>query len=138
MGEADGSIMAVIMTAHIAQSSNKCGASQLAVIIHALAPVIGPYISRAITTIHVHDTSGIRTSRATRGVRSYRNADSRIVGVRSSGAGCGMYGITITELFGWPERADESRSTTQGGDVEPHNEPLGSDLGLLRQIVRVG
>ena len=57
-----------------------------AVIIQALAPVIGPYMSRAITTIHIHETSGTRTSSTTAGVRSYRNADSRIVGGRSSGA----------------------------------------------------
>ena len=100
MGEADGSIMPVIMTAHIAQSSSKCGASHRAVIIHALAPVIGPYMSRAITTIHIHDTSGVRTSSTSTGLRSYRNADSRIVGVRSSGAGCAMDGITISKVFG--------------------------------------
>src|SRR4051812_19710494 len=86
MGEADGSIIPVIMTAHIAHSSSKCGASHRAVIIHALAPVIGPYMSRAITAIHIHDTSGASISSTTAGVRSYLNADSRIVGVRSSGA----------------------------------------------------
>ena len=100
MVEADGSIMAVIMTAHIAQSSSKCGTSHSAVIIHALAPVIGPYISRAIMAIHIHDTSGVRTSSTSTGLRSYRNADSRIVGVRSSGAGCAMDGTTISEVFG--------------------------------------
>ena len=58
MGEADGSIMAAIMTAHIAHSSSRCGTSHIAVIIQALAPVIGPYMSRAITTIHIQETSG--------------------------------------------------------------------------------
>jgi hypothetical protein len=50
--------MSVIMTAHIAQSSNRGGISDLGVIIHALAPVIGPYMSRAMTMIHVQQTSG--------------------------------------------------------------------------------
>src|ERR1051326_5017347 len=90
MGEADGSIMPVIMTAHIAHSSSKCGASHRAVIIHALAPVMGPYMSRAITMIHIQDTRGDSTSSTSAGVRSYRNANSRIVGVRSSGAGSAM------------------------------------------------
>src|SRR5262245_46669527 len=80
---ADGSIMPIIMTAHIAQSSARCLASQTAVIIQALAPVIGPYMSRAITTIHIQETSStaIRSTRA--GVRSKRRADSRIVRGRS-------------------------------------------------------
>ena len=85
MGEADGSIMAIIMTAHIAQSSSRYGAFHRAVIIHALAPVIGPYMSRAIATIHIHETTGSSTSSTTVGVRSFRNADSKIVGGRSSG-----------------------------------------------------
>ena len=59
--------------------------SQFAVIIQALAPVIGPYMSRAITTIHIQETSGSRTSRTTAGARSYRNADSTMVGGRSAG-----------------------------------------------------
>jgi hypothetical protein len=59
-GEADGSIMAVIITAHIAQRSQTWRRSQSVVIIHALAPVIGPYMSRAITTIHAQQTAGSR------------------------------------------------------------------------------
>src|SRR4030095_13374339 len=85
IGDADGSIMPVIITAHIAQSRSKCDTSHRGVIIHALAPGIGPYMSRAITTIHTHDTSGSRSRSTTTGVRSYRNADSRIVGGRSPG-----------------------------------------------------
>ncbi len=76
-GEADGSIMPAIMTVHIAQSSNRCGTSQSAVIIHALAPVMGPYMSRAITTIHTQQNTGSRTRRITLGARSYRNAARR-------------------------------------------------------------
>ena len=79
--------MPVIMTAHIAQSSNRCRASQCSVIIQALAPVIGPYMSRAITMIHSQETAGSRTSSTTAGARSHRNADSRMVGGRSEGAG---------------------------------------------------
>ena len=86
MGEADGSIMPAIMTAHIAHSSSRCGTSHVAVIIQALAPVIGPYMSRAITTIHIQETSGSSTSSTSSGARSYRNADSSIVSGRSSGA----------------------------------------------------
>ena len=85
MGEADGSIMAAIMTAHIAHSSSRCGTSHIAVIIQALAPVIGPYMSRAITTIHIQETSGSSTSSTSSGARSYRNADSSLVSGRSSG-----------------------------------------------------
>jgi hypothetical protein len=59
------------MTAHIAQSSARCRASQTAVI-QALAPVIGPCMSRAITAIHTQETIGSRTSSTTTGVRSYR------------------------------------------------------------------
>src|SRR3954463_6240413 len=64
IGVADGSIMPVIITAHIAQSSSRCGASQAGVIIQALAPVIGPYMSRASTTIQLQQTSGTRTRKA--------------------------------------------------------------------------
>src|SRR5688572_4720025 len=52
MGVAEGSIMAAIITAHIAHNSSKCGPSQTVRIIHADGPVIGPYMSRAIGTIH--------------------------------------------------------------------------------------
>src|SRR5437016_1557326 len=66
IGVADGSIIAVIMTAHIAQSSNRCGASHCGVIVHALAPDIGPYMSRAITTIQAQHTSGTTISETMR------------------------------------------------------------------------
>jgi hypothetical protein len=59
IGEADGSIIPTIMTAHMAQRSARCLASQTAVIIQELAPVIGPYMSRAITTIHIQETNSI-------------------------------------------------------------------------------
>ncbi len=84
-GDADGSIMPVIMTAHMAQSSNRCGRSQFAVIIQALAPVIGPYMSRAITAIHSQQTTGSRIRSTTTGARSCRNACSTMVGGRSAG-----------------------------------------------------
>jgi hypothetical protein len=60
-GDAEGSIMPVIITAHIAHSSRRCGTSQTGVIIHALAPVIGPYMSPAIATIQSQHTSGTKT-----------------------------------------------------------------------------
>ena len=52
--------MAVIITDHIPHSSSRCGASQCVVIIQALAPVIGPYMSRAITTIHIQENTSVR------------------------------------------------------------------------------
>jgi hypothetical protein len=67
---ADGSIIPVIITAHIAQSSARCGASHTGVIIQALAPVIGPYMSRAMTTIHHQHTSGSARRRTISGMRS--------------------------------------------------------------------
>ena len=85
------------MTAYIAQSNCRCGTSHTAVIIHALAPVMGPYMSRAITTIHIQEISGTRTSSITAGVRSYRNADSRIVGGCSSRAAGWTIDVSIPE-----------------------------------------
>ena len=76
---ADGSIIPIIMTAHMAQSSARCLPSQTAVIIQALAPVIDPYMSRAITTIHIQETSGMTIRSTSAGVRSNRRADSRVV-----------------------------------------------------------
>src|SRR5687767_10156031 len=66
MGVAEGSIIAVIITAHMAHSSTRCGASQTGVIIQALAPVIGPYMSRAMTTIHSQEMSDTAISDAMR------------------------------------------------------------------------
>src|SRR5437764_1440212 len=80
VGAADGSIMPVIITAHIAQSSSRCGRSHVGVIIQALAPVIGPYMSRAMMTIHAHAANGRRISSATTDSRSDSIAASRIVG----------------------------------------------------------
>src|SRR4029450_453969 len=57
--------MPIIMTAHMAQSSARCLPSQTAVIIHALAPVIGPYMSRAITTIHIQKTAALQSAALT-------------------------------------------------------------------------
>ena len=67
LGVADGSIIPVIITAHIAHNRTRCGGSQTSVIIQALAPVIGPYMSRDNTTIHAHETSGTRMSKPTSG-----------------------------------------------------------------------
>ena len=53
------------------------------VIIHALEPVMGPYMSRAMMTIQAQLTSGITTTITARGERWWRRADSRTVGGRS-------------------------------------------------------
>ena len=76
--------MAVIITAHIAQSSSSRGRSHVGDIIQALAPVMGPYMSRAIATIHIHAAMGNKTTSTTSAARSCRKADSRIVSGRSS------------------------------------------------------
>jgi hypothetical protein len=57
-GDTEGSIMPAIITAHISQSSSAWGTFHRGLIIHALAPVIGPYMSRARTTIHAQQASG--------------------------------------------------------------------------------
>ena len=69
MGEADGNIMPAIITAHINQSSRTCRASHRRVIIHALAPFIGPYMSRAIATIHIQHATGTRINKTMSGPR---------------------------------------------------------------------
>ena len=79
-------VMPIIITAHIAHSSSQCAASQFDVIIQALAPVIGPYMSRAIATIHSHETAGSTISRTTDDARGFPRAASRRVGARSAGS----------------------------------------------------
>ena len=54
-GAALGSIIAVIITAHISHSKTMCGQSHTVVIIHADAPCIDPYMSRAMAVIQIHD-----------------------------------------------------------------------------------
>ena len=105
--------MPVIMTVHIAQSSNRCGTSQFAVIIQALAPVIGPYMSRAMTAIHVQQATGSRTRRTTAAARSYRSACSTMVGGRSAAdAGPGIDGST-TEVAMMTQSRPERAATTR-------------------------
>jgi hypothetical protein len=81
-----GSIIAVIITAHIAQSISTCTASHSAVIIQAEGPSIVPYMSRAISAIHVHAASvtAMRTIAMT--ARSWRSTAHmiQIVGSRSA------------------------------------------------------
>ena len=60
--------MPVIMTAHIAHSRNRCAASHDVGIIHRLAPVIGPYMSRAMMTIQLQQAT-ITVSSGTATVR---------------------------------------------------------------------
>lgn len=92
--------MPVIMTVHIAQSRSRCEASQCIVIIQALAPVIGPYMSRDIDTIQLQDTMGTMTSSTTVDIDSRRNADSRSVGGRSAGAPAAGMVINIEQRRG--------------------------------------
>jgi hypothetical protein len=61
--------MPAIITAHISQSSRTWRASHRRVIIHALAPVIGPYMSRAKAMIHAQHTTGKRINRTISGPR---------------------------------------------------------------------
>src|SRR4029450_6451240 len=96
--------MPIIMTAHMAQSSARCLPSQIAVLIHALAPVIGPYIARAITAIHIQETSGTIISSTAAGVRSNRSADSRIVRGRSSRMLASTIGGSLRETGGQRKR----------------------------------
>src|SRR6476661_6745679 len=93
-GVAEGNIIAVIITAHIAQSSTTCGVSQVLVIIHADAPRMVPYMSRAITAIHAHAASGMTTSTTTMTMRSCRSAASRRVGAAAP------FGLPFTILSG--------------------------------------
>jgi hypothetical protein len=67
---ADGSIIPIIITDHIARSIAVCGVSQTVVIIQAEGPVMAPYISGAIGTIHAQQRSVMATSAATRISRS--------------------------------------------------------------------
>ena len=62
---AEGSIIPAIIAAHIAQSSTSRGVSHVTVIIHADAPDMGPYMSRAIAITQIQQTSGRPTSRTT-------------------------------------------------------------------------
>ena len=87
MGVAEGGIMPVIITAHISQSSSAWLTSHCRVIIQALAPVIGPYMSRAKTTIHAQQASGKRIKRTMNGPRWFWSANSRAVGGCSSTSG---------------------------------------------------
>src|SRR5439155_24265690 len=79
--------MPTIITAHIAHSRNTWRASQWTVIIHALAPVIGPYMSRAMTTTHAQQTSGNTIRRTMSDARSWPSRSSRRVGGRSPTGG---------------------------------------------------
>src|SRR5204862_525776 len=76
------------MTAHIAQSSSRCGASQVAVIIHADDPSIVPYMSCAISAIQIQQAAGMTTSRVVVTSRSCFKAAS--ISVRLSGGTVSM------------------------------------------------
>lgn len=75
-GAADGSIIPIIITIHIAQSNRRCTESHLSVIIHADRPVMLPCMSSAIGTIQPQQavTIPVRTNVTRR--RSDRNNSS--------------------------------------------------------------
>src|SRR5688572_27805024 len=74
-----GSIMPAIIAAHIAHSSSSRGVSHVTVIIHADAPVIGPYMSRAIATTHAQQASGRTKTRTISGSDGRPSAASTAV-----------------------------------------------------------
>src|SRR5688572_7686656 len=71
--------MPAIIAAHIAHNRSSRGASQVAVIIHADAPVMGPYMSRAIATTHAQHASGRPMRRRASVMRGRSRADSTTV-----------------------------------------------------------
>src|SRR5688500_10262558 len=93
--------MPAIITAHIAQSSARCGPSQFMVIIHAAGPRIDPYMSRAIRTIHAQLTDVVTSSTATSNARGYRSTASTAVRRRRAGwtSGLGANGVLIRSGF---------------------------------------
>ena len=79
VGAADGSIMPSIIAVHMAKSSARCAAFHEGVIIHAEAPVMSPYMSRAIGTIHAQQAPATSSSEPSTSQRSYVTARSREV-----------------------------------------------------------
>src|SRR3954454_14293992 len=71
--------MPVIMTAHIAASSAVCETPPRVCIIQAEAPLIGPYMSRPIGTIHAQQSIDSIASEAMTRTRSRSTADSSTV-----------------------------------------------------------
>src|SRR5688572_13235651 len=106
--------MPVIMTVHIAQSSSRCARSQCSVIIHALAPVIGPYMSRAVITIQVHEITGTSTRSTTTGMRSPRNTDSSRVGSLGTAPGKRRILTIVPAAFVLPCQAESLHTTPRG------------------------
>src|SRR5687768_18567468 len=104
--------MASIMTAHIAHSSATCRPSQTGVIIQALAPVIDPYMSRAITTVHSQQTSTTTVSGTTTAGRVEPRPHSRNVGGRFAG---GVLRATCRALRQLARPAQDSAGRSAGG-----------------------
>src|SRR5262245_3760447 len=111
VGAADGSIMPIIMTAHIANRSARWNPSQTGVIIHADGPFIGPYMSRAIGTIHVHASAVAPAKPAATNSRSRSSARSSTVRprvVRWRGFAAGPEGLS-DDAVGAPVEAGKVR-----------------------------
>src|SRR3954468_15937490 len=104
IGVALGSIIATIITVHIATSSNMCRTSHAAVMAHADAPVIDPYMSALSARIHDQDTNVTSARPPITMLRSWRRANSRSDGGegRLAGAGAGLLDNrdTVLEALG--------------------------------------
>src|SRR5262245_20983025 len=96
--DADGSIIPAIITAHIIQMRRVCVASHR-VIIHALGPFIGPYMSRATTKIQSHETALMTPSSAIGGVRGWRMTVSTHVARRGAEAVPFIIGFRLRQSY---------------------------------------
>lgn len=76
---ADGSIIPAIITIHIATSNSRCARSHVSVIIHADGPIIEPYMSRAIGTIHAQQASVTSATTAMSALRSVRTGAAVLI-----------------------------------------------------------
>src|SRR5271170_4507912 len=77
--------MPAIMTDHIAKSRTRCVVSHLSVIIHAEAPLMEPYMSRAIGIIQPQHNAIATASAVPSNSRSRNRSDSTDVRETSSG-----------------------------------------------------
>src|SRR3990172_354067 len=120
MGVADGSIIPAIIAAHMAQSTIRRGASHTGVIIHAAAPVMAPYMSRAIAITHIQHANGTMTSTRTSVRRLFRKAVSTSVGLMADR----RIPVTLPEI----RRADGSR-------LDCGDEPVGTGNASAATVI---
>ena len=94
---------------------------------------MGPYMSRAIATIHIQENTGSRTSSTTMDLRSHRRGHSSSVGGRSAGATTD--GMTALKLDPNPE-CGLCTAAPKGGSRSPQR--LGQlAIPLLPQITEL-